>query len=161
MANDARAGACLLARAKTRPRFLGNHEAPDAQIVYRDPFRFSSADGVVLNARLAHESSDSVPSVAGETLQDAPSRQSLIATDPPRHREVRELINQRFTPRAIGSLERRVRAIVSEVLDDMIVRGDCDLVSAVAAKVPSATISEMIGVPRADWPLMFRLASRG
>jgi cytochrome P450 len=131
----------------------------DAQTVYRDPIRFSSADGVVLNASLAHESHGATSSVAGESLQAAPSRRSLIATDPPRHREVREIINQRFTPRAVGLLEARIRAIVREVLDDMILRGDCDLVSKVAAKIPSATICEMIGVPREDWPLMFRLAS--
>jgi cytochrome P450 len=95
----------------------------------------------------------------GETLQAAPSRRSLIATDPPRHREVREIINQRFTPRAIASMESRVRKIVAEVLDDMILRGECDLVSDIAAKIPSAAICEMIGVPREDWPLMFRLAS--
>jgi len=131
----------------------------DAQTIYRDPIHFSSADGIVLNASLAHEAPDLTGSVAGETLADAPSRRSLIATDPPRHREVREIINQRFTPRAISRMERHVRAIVSDVLDDMIRLGDCDLVSDVAAKIPSATICEMIGVPREDWPLMFRLAS--
>jgi len=130
-----------------------------AQTVYRDPMRFSSANGIVLNASLAHESADEISAGAGENPQAAPSRRSLIATDPPRHREVREIINQRFTPRAIGFLENRVRGIVCEVLDDMMPRGNCDLVSEVAAKIPSATICEMIGVPRQDWPLMFRLAS--
>lgn len=131
----------------------------DAQAVYRDPVRFSSANGIVLNASLAHESPDPAASVAGESLEAAPSRRSLIATDPPRHREVREIINQRFTPRAIRTLETAVRAIISDVLDGMLVRGECDFVSDVAAKIPSATICEMIGVPRDDWPLMFRLAS--
>jgi len=131
----------------------------DAQTVYRDPLRFSSAAGIVLNASLAHESVDAMTSLAGESLQVAPSRRSLIATDPPRHREVREIINQRFTPRAIGSLESRVRRIVTAVLDEVMLRRDCDLISEVAAKIPSATICEMLGVPREDWPLMFRLAS--
>ena len=132
----------------------------DAQTIYRDPMRFSSASGIVLNASLAHESVAPMTSMGGgETLQAAPSRRSLIATDPPRHREVREIINQRFTPRAIASMESRVRKIVAEVLDDMILRGECDLVSDIAAKIPSAAICEMIGVPREDWPLMFRLAS--
>jgi cytochrome P450 len=131
----------------------------DAQTSYRDPIRFSSANGIVLNASLAHESPDATASVAGESLEAAPSRRSLIATDPPRHREVREFINQRFTPRSIRRLESSVRAIISDVLDDMLLRGDCDFVSDVAAKIPIATICEMIGVPRDDWPLMFRLAS--
>lgn len=98
-------------------------------------------------------------SVGGESLQAAPSRQSLIATDPPRHREVREIINRRFTPRAIRRLEKSVRTIVGEVLDEMILQGGCDFVSEVAAKIPSATICEMLGVPRADQPLMLHLAS--
>lgn len=131
----------------------------DAQTVYRDPMRFSSANGIVLNASLAHESADTMNSVGGESLRAAPSRRSLIATDPPRHREVREIINRRFTPHAISAAEHRVRGIVAEVLDDMILLRECDLVSDVAAKIPSATICEMIGIPREDWPLMFRLAS--
>ena len=94
-----------------------------------------------------------------KALQAAPSRRSLIATDPPRHREVREIINRRFTPREIGSLETRVRTIVTAVLDATILRRECDLVSDVAAKIPTATICEMIGVPREAWPLMFRFAS--
>jgi cytochrome P450 len=131
----------------------------DAQTVYRDPIRFSSASGIVLNASLAHESPDATASVAGESLEAAPSRRSLIATDPPRHREVREIINQRFTPRAILKLENSARAIISDVLDDMLRRRECDFVTDVVAKIPSATICEMIGVPREDWPLMFRFAS--
>jgi len=131
----------------------------DAQIVYRDPMRFSSASGILLNASLAHESSDAMVSVAGESLQAAPSRKSLIATDPPRHREVRELINERFMPRAIAIHADTVRAIIGEVLTEMLARRECDFVSEVAAKIPIATICEMIGVPREDRPLMFRLAA--
>lgn len=128
----------------------------DAHIVYRDPIRFSSANGVVLNASLE---SDAIATVAGESMQASPSRRSLIATDPPRHREVREIINRRFTPRAVATLEPRVHATAAEALDRMIARRECDLVSDVAARIPSATICEMIGVPRRDWPRMFRLAS--
>jgi cytochrome P450 len=131
----------------------------DAQIIYRDPIGFSSSNGVILNASLAHESSDAMASVAGESREAAPARRSLIATDPPRHREVREIINQRFTPRAIRMLEPAVSGIIGGVLDDVLRRGEFDFVSDVAAKIPSATICEMIGVPREDWPLMFRLAS--
>jgi cytochrome P450 len=83
----------------------------------------------------------------------------MIATDPPRHREVRQIINRRFTPREIGKLKGRIRTIVCEVLDDLAARRECDLVSEVAAKIPSATICEMLGVPSADRPRMFRLAS--
>ena len=130
----------------------------DAQTVYRDPIRFSSAGGIVLNASLAHED-DAAVSIAGESLQAAPSRRSLIATDPPRHREMRELIYHRFTPRAIATLEDRVRTIVGDALDEMVDRRECEFVTEVAAKIPAAAICEMIGVPRADRPLMFRLAS--
>ena len=49
----------------------------DAQTIYHDPIRFSSAGGIVLNASLAHEGENAV-SIAGESLQAAPSRHSLI-----------------------------------------------------------------------------------
>ncbi len=44
----------------------------DVQTIYRDPMRFSSASGIVLNASLAHESVAPMTSMGGgETLRCA------------------------------------------------------------------------------------------
>ena len=45
---------------------------------------------------------------------------SLINTDPPRHRQLRSLVSQAFTPRTIERLTPRITAIVNELLDEVV-----------------------------------------
>ena len=44
---------------------------------------------------------------------------SLIFTDPPRHRQMRKLINSGFTRRRVSVLEPKIREIVRGILDGM------------------------------------------
>ena len=49
---------------------------------------------------------------------------SLIFTDPPRHRQMRKLINSGFTRRRVSVLEPKIREIVRGILDDVGTRFD-------------------------------------
>src|SRR5579859_779748 len=53
---------------------------------------------------------------------------SLISSDPPRHRQLRNLITQAFTPRAVNQLAPRITAIVSELLDQVAAAGRMDFI---------------------------------
>ena len=44
----------------------------------------------------------------------------IVIMDPPRHDELRSLLNRAFTPRRIADLERRIRAITRSLMDDFI-----------------------------------------
>jgi len=68
--------------------------------------------------------------------------------DPPRHSRMRQMMNRRFTPRALAPLEPHVRAIATEIIDAVAGRGECDLVVDVASKLPTAVICEMLAIPR-------------
>ena len=82
---------------------------------------------------------------------DLPAVQSIMLNmDPPQHRQYRTLVNQAFTPRMIGNLHGRIRAMVQEIIDGVIERGECDFVEEVAALLPLAVICEMMGVPHED-----------
>ena len=48
-----------------------------------------------------------------------PLDNSLISTDPPRHNQLRALVSQAFTPRAINQLAPRIEAISQELLDEV------------------------------------------
>jgi cytochrome P450 len=96
-------------------------------------------------------------SAAGGTrIFDLPPRElDLVRTmmlfmDPPRHSDYRRLIRGVFTPkRAAGwrdSIDQTARAILDEVCE----RGECELISDIAGKVPSYVIAELLGIPRAD-----------
>jgi cytochrome P450 len=62
---------------------------------------------------------------------------SLISSDPPRHRQLRNLVTQAFTPRAVAQMESRIAAIVAELLDQLCAHG----------QTPADFIEEFVGVP--------------
>ena len=83
----------------------------------------------------------------------------LLNMNPPEHGAYRGVVNRRFTPRSVQQLTSGIERITTEVLDDLAGRDECDFVTEVSAKLPLAVIAEMFGIPRADWPLMFRLSN--
>ena len=76
----------------------------------------------------------------------------MIFLDPPRHTRFRALVASAFTPRALGSLEPRIREISRDLLDRVIGRGEMDLAADFAVPLPLMVIAEMIGIPPSDWP---------
>jgi len=72
---------------------------------------------------------------------------SLIATDPPRHRQLRALVSQAFTPRAVDDLAPRIAQITEDLLDKVESRGRMDLVADLAYPLPVVVIAELLGVP--------------
>ena len=123
----------------------------DAQRIYRDPTSFSSMGGITMGPE--QEPDPNQPRV------EFGIGQMMILTDPPRHGRMRQMLNRRFTPKALAPHEPHVRAITTEILDAVCEQGHCDLVVDVAARLPTAVICEMLGVPREDWDLMFALGN--
>jgi cytochrome P450 len=76
----------------------------------------------------------------------------FIFFDPPRHTKLRALIAKAFTPRVVANLEPRIRELSRELLDQVIERGEMDLVADFAVPLPMRVIAEMLGVPAAEWP---------
>ncbi|HET9111306.1 MAG TPA: cytochrome P450 [Ktedonobacterales bacterium] len=84
---------------------------------------------------------------------------SMISSDPPRHRRLRNLVTQVFTPRAVALLEPRISAIVADSLDQLDQRGahdsaPVDFIDEFAVPLPVTVIAELLGVPaerRADF----------
>src|ERR1700736_3255645 len=76
---------------------------------------------------------------------------SLIFTDPPRHRQMRKLINSGFTRRRVSVLEPKIREIVRGILDGMQPDSVHDFAEEIAAPLPTRMIAELIGAPPDDW----------
>lgn len=119
----------------------------DALSVYHDPATFSSERGIALTM-------SSIPADAQPGFG-----QMMIMTDPPLHTRQRQVINKRFTPRAVEPYEPGIRKITSEIIDDVAERGACDFVVDVAARLPSAVTCEMMGIAPQDRDLMFTIAN--
>ena len=75
---------------------------------------------------------------------------SLITTDPPRHRQLRSLVTQAFTPKAVDALAPRIAELTEELLDGIAVRGSADLIRELAYPLPVIVISELMGIPAGD-----------
>ena len=88
----------------------------------------------------------------GEDGDRDPLGMSMISADPPRHRRLRALVTQVFTPSAVARLEPRISSLVDELLDTAIARGDqtMDVIDDLAYPLPVIVIAEMLGVPSAD-----------
>ncbi|OAN36425.1 cytochrome [Mycolicibacterium iranicum] len=76
---------------------------------------------------------------------------SLIFTDPPRHRQLRKLINSGFTRRQVAILEPKLRAFARTALDTIDPGGGTEFAEKIAAPLPTRMIAEILGAPDEDW----------
>lgn len=73
---------------------------------------------------------------------------TMLLEDPPRHDELRNVVDDAFQPRAIRELEPRIREVTRNLLDDALA-GDStmEVVTDVAYPLPVIVIAELLGVP--------------
>ena len=83
----------------------------------------------------------------------------LLIMDPPIHGKYRRLISSRFTPRAVMAMQDEIENITRGILDEVASDGEVaeiDFVTEVSSVLPLAVIADMLGVPRADWKMLFQ-----
>lgn len=110
----------------------------DIRTISRDPARFVSGRGVLINDPLRAAGSGGLGAF------------SILHLDPPLHAAYRKVVNRQFTPKAVGRLEDAIRRTVTEVFDAAPEQEVIDGVNDVAAIVPIAVIAELFGVGDAD-----------
>src|SRR5437763_9799326 len=76
-----------------------------------------------------------------------PIGSSILQMDPPRHRQLRNLVTQAFTPRMVAQLEPRINTITNELLDHVATTGQMDVVGDLAYPLPVTVIAELLGIP--------------
>jgi cytochrome P450 len=79
-----------------------------------------------------------------------PLSTSLISLDPPRHRQLRNIVTQAFTPRSVARLSDRITAIVTDLLDPIVSKGQMDIIDDLSYPLPVIVIAEMLGIPQQD-----------
>ena len=128
----------------------------DVVHVARHPEVFSASEGGVIIEDLDPESLESM-------------RDMLLAMDPHRHTDYRKPVAPEFKARVIGRMEDRIRAITAGILDPIRSRvragtgasgTEVEFVHEVSARLPSAVVGELMGLPRDDWATIHALAER-
>ncbi|MGO9157113.1 cytochrome P450 [Mycobacterium sp.] len=108
----------------------------DIRFVSSNPALFSSTKGITIP-------DPAMPSPVQEG--------NLIFSDPPRHRQLRKLINSGFTRRRVAVLEPKIREIVRGILDGIEPGSVHEFAEEIAAPLPTRMIAELIGAPPDDW----------
>ena len=75
---------------------------------------------------------------------------ALLMIDPPRHTQLRRLVNKAFTPRVVDGLRGRIQILVDELLDAVGTRREMELIHDLAYPLPVTVIAELLGIPIAD-----------
>jgi cytochrome P450 len=109
--------------------------------VLRDP-RFRMPQGMLLAAQ----------GITSGPLWDRVST-LIISLDGADHQRLRRLIAKAFTPRATARLDTTITAVLTELLDHLVDRGQCDVVTDIARQYPIPVICELLGAPSEDWEL--------
>jgi cytochrome P450 len=79
----------------------------------------------------------------------------FVMMDPPAHVKHRSIVQKVFTPRAVAEHEPEIRRVITGLIDEIIERGECDLVEDIAVDFPLTVIADMLGVPSADRRTLF------
>jgi cytochrome P450 len=82
---------------------------------------------------------------------DAASGLLLVATDPPRHSELRQPLNRMFSAAALAAARERIRAMVRTVLAPGLDGGEWDLAER-AALLPMHVAALIMDIPEEYWP---------
>ena len=81
-------------------------------------------------------------------------RNGMLDREPPDHTRLRRLVAKAFTPRMVERLRDRVQARVDRLVDALADAGGGDLVAELAEPLSVAVISDLLGIPEADRPLL-------
>lgn len=127
------------------PRTGGHWIATNGETVreiYSDPSRFSS-ENIWL------------PKEAGEKYEMVPTRM-----DPPEHTPYRKALDKGLSLTQIRKVEDRVRAVATQLIEDIAPRGHCDFSADYANVFPIKVFMALADLPMEDVPLLTGFAKQ-
>ena len=87
-------------------------------------------------------------------------RKTMLETDPPRHRELRNICNKRFSARSVGAYEGFIREVARRVLDQALPSGAFDFVSEISRELPIRFLCAIFTTPQEDAPQLIGWGDR-
>ncbi|WP_435359374.1 cytochrome P450 [Haloarchaeobius sp. DFWS5] len=122
----------------------------DAERECWDVFRYDDVRAILTD----HETFSSDPRKASNpALREASEDvelDTMLGNDPPKHDQLRGVVEEFFRPRAVADLAPRIEEIANDCLDDVVDSGEMDLVDDLAYPLPVIVIAELLGVPSED-----------
>ncbi|SFR64423.1 cytochrome P450 [Halogeometricum limi] len=116
----------------------------DAARILSDPMTFSS------DPTRATELDLPEPEARG------PLFETMLTSDGSRHDRLRGVVEESFRPRSLVPRAPHIRDVADDLLDDVVDRGEMDLIADFAYPLPVVVIAELLGVPTEDRPTFKR-----
>ncbi|TCO59530.1 cytochrome P450 [Actinocrispum wychmicini] len=108
----------------------------DIVTAYNDHTSFSSVGGPMLGGSFSSDATDTA------------ANRMLVASDPPRHRMLRQMMHTVFSPEFVQRVAEEVTVGVDEVIDRALADGGCDFATDIAPELPARALMAMAGVSR-------------
>ncbi|MBW2942476.1 cytochrome P450 [Zhongshania aquimaris] len=70
-----------------------------------------------------------------------------INLDPPMHTKYRQPLQKVFSPKTINALSGSIRALAVELIDEIVDKGQCEFMTAMAEPLPVQVFLKMLGLP--------------
>lgn len=70
-----------------------------------------------------------------------------LSLDPPANIPFRKALTPPFSPRSVKALEDRMHYWANKLIDDVIDKGECDFIDAIASTYPVSVFMELMGMP--------------
>ena len=83
--------------------------------------------------------------------EELEARKTMMELDPPEHTRLRRLVQGGFTRRMVASYETAIRALATELLDEVLPRQRLDFTVDVARQLPLRMLGRLLGAPEEDY----------
>lgn len=120
-------------RAPGSPEFWALTRYRDVAAAYQDQTSFSSSGGAMLGGSFRSE-------------VDTASGRMLVASDPPRHRLLRHVMHQVFSPHNLNDAADRIRRLVRRSIQRLAADGGGDFATDVSVQLPTGALMSLLGV---------------
>jgi cytochrome P450 family 150 subfamily A5 len=125
----------------------------EACAVYADPDLFSSCNSVTgpfPGFPVPIEGRDDVSELIERHRHELPFSDQILTMDPPEHRDHRHLLMRQLTPKRLKENEEFVWRAADRQLDELVARGECELIGDYASPFALFVIADLLGVPEDD-----------
>ncbi len=121
---------------------------------YADVHRLARDRSMLVEITRATPTPRIMAEVARNAAVDAGADKWMVFRDGEDHARLRRLVSQVFTPNALASWHQRTEALVAQLLEAAEDHDPFDVIDQFARPLPALIISEMLGIPAADMPLL-------
>jgi cytochrome P450 len=101
--------------------------------LYNDHEAFSSEGGPMLGGSFRSQA-------------DPSAGRMLVAADPPRQRQIRQVVHRAFTNRILERIGRQVTELVDAAVARAVADGGCDFATDIAPELPAGAVMAMMGI---------------